>query len=462
MKSIVCVNVQIPTIQNEIEYGSNDSLRDHDIVVFDPALPWYERIEFSAGGSCMSIESTARFAKTSTHWSHELSGALAAGKTIFVVLSDYKEDQAATGSTMSSKTSRNYNTTKINNYSLIPGGLKVRNARGRTIVVKDSAYKNLYDTIKEISEYRVVFEAPTSMHTVFVAKDGTAVGGVAKFKEHPGSLVLLPHFDFQADEFTETSDAGEEIWNDKALKVSSALVGQLVAIDRMLKSSAELTPPPGWVSDFAKPKSVDEIESAIAEIDSRIEELRGQRNREALRRAGLLEYSHLLYETGKPLEHAIEKVLRLLGYKVETLRIGDLEIDHVIVGPTGRRMIGESEGKDTSAIDISKFRQLESNIGEDFEREDVDQPAKGLLFSNGFRLSSPEARAEQFTQKSLTNARRLGSALIRTADLYAVAVHLLDHPEDDAFRIACRTSIEETHGGVVVFPNGRNELQASR
>lgn len=452
MKSIVCVNDKIPTVENRLSYSSEGSLRDYDIVIFNPKLPWYGRINFSGGGSCISIEGTEQFTRASSHWSRELGGALDAGKTVFLILSAYEEDQAAIGSTMSSKTTRNYQTTNINNYSLIPCKLRVRNARGLSVVVKDSAYKNLYDAIKDIAEYRVVFEAPTSMHTVFAAKDGTPVGGVVHFEDRPGSLVLLPHFDFQADGFTETSDEGKEVWSKTALQVSSAFVGQLVAIDRMLTSLAEMTPQPGWVNDFARPKAVNEIEEAIAEIDARIMELRGQREKEALRRSGVLEYSHLLYETGKPLERAIEKVLRLLGYTVETLRFGDLEIDHVLVGPTGRRMIGESEGKDSSAVDISKFRQLESNIGEDFEREEVDQPAKGLLFGNGFRLSAPATRGEQFTQKCLTNASRLGSALVRTADLYAVAVHLLDHPEDDAFKEACRAAIEETAGGIVTFP----------
>ena len=452
MKSLVCVNTQIPTVEDELDYSSDGSLRDYDIVVFDPTLPLYSRVEFSAGGSCISIEGATQFAKASSHWFGELSDALAAGKTIFVILSPFRTDQAATGSTMTSKSTRNYNTTSINNYSVIPANLKVRNARGRSITVKDPAYKTLYGIIKEIAEYRVVFEAPTSMHTLFTAKDGTAIGGLARLEGRPGSLVLLPHFDFEADGYTETSAEGEEDWSEKALRASKALVGQLVAIDRMIRGSSELTPPPNWVEAFAKPKVIEEIESAITAIDAQIEELRVQRSAESLRMADVSEYSHLLYETGKPLEHAIEKVLRLLGYTVETLRIGDLEIDHVIVSPTGLRMIGESEGKDSSAIDISKFRQLESNIGEDFERDDVDHPAKGLLFGNGFRLSAPETRAQQFTQKSLTNAGRLGSALIRTADLYAVAVHLLDHPEDEEFKAACRAAIEETAGGVVVFP----------
>ena len=38
-------------------------------------------------------------------------------------------------------------------------------------------------------------------------------------------------------------------------------------------------------------------------------------------------------------------------------------------------------------------------------------------------------------------------------DLYAVALHLLDHPDDDAFRIACRAAIEDTQGGIVGFPD---------
>lgn len=97
-------------------------------------------------------------------------------------------------------------------------------------------------------------------------------------------------------------------------------------------------------------------------------------------------------------------------------------------------------------------RQLESNIGEDFEREEIEHPAKGILFGNGYRLTAPEARPEQFTQKSLTNAARLGSSLIRTTDLYPIALYLLDNPKDDAFKTACMTAIESTAGGIVEFP----------
>jgi len=452
MKSIVCINNQIPTVAEQLSYDSGGSLRDYDIIIFDPVLPYYERINFSGGGSCLTIESSERFSRSSSHWHREISGAIAAGKTVFVILNKIEEDQATTGYTTPTKGSRNYNTFKVNNYSAIPYDLRIRNSNGRFVVVKDNNYKNLHDTIKDIIEYRVVFDHPPSVKSVFSAKDGTVIGGVVKFDKAPGSLVFLPYFSFDDDKFVDDGDDGAEIWNKQALKLSHALVAQLVSIDRLLRGSGELTSPPGWVDKYAKPKAVEEIDGLIAEVQARLDELKRQRDEHVARKADILEYTHLLYESGKPLERAIEKVLRLLDYSVETLRIGDLEIDHVIVGPAGIRMIGEAEGKDTSAIDISKFRQLESNIGEDFERDEVDEPAKGLLFGNGFRLSDPAGRAEQFTQKSLTNAKRLGSALIRTADLYPVAVHLLDHPEDESFRSACRAAIEGSAGGVVSFP----------
>jgi hypothetical protein len=195
-----------------------------------------------------------------------------------------------------------------------------------------------------------------------------------------------------------------------------------------------------------------EIKSKILDIDENISSLKANRQEHVLARDEISSYSDLLFENGKNLEKAIEKTLRILGYTSESLQIDDLEIDHVIVSPSGKRMIGESEGKDNSAIDISKFRQLESNIGEDFQRDEVEEPAKGILFGNGYRLTVPDDREEQFTRKSITNAKRLGSALIRTSDLYPVAAYLLDNPEDENFKNACRAAIDETVGEIVQFP----------
>jgi hypothetical protein len=452
MKSIVCVNISIPTIEDYLSYDSGGSLRDYDMVIFSPTLPYYSRIDFTGGGSCISIEGTQKLTNAFSHWATELKAALVAGKTVFIVLDSVQEDRAAITSSMASKTERAYNTAPINSYSIVPGNLRVKNTRGRKVISKDSAFKSLFDPIKNLVEYRVVFESTFGMRTVYAAKDGTPVGGVVNIEDLLGSLVLLPHFDFEIDEFTEFGDGGEEVWNTNALKASHNFVAQLANIDKVLRKSSKLTVPPTWIEQFPKPHAIAEIDSQIDKIESEIAIFDNLRRDELLKKAELEEYLLLLYESGDSLEFIVEKAMRLLGYAVENLRIGDLEIDHVMTGPSGKRMIGETEGKDTSAIDINKFRQLESNIGEDFEREEVDMPAKGVLFGNGYRLTEPKSRPEQFTKKCLTNAGRLGSALVRTSDLYLVILKLLNKPDDEEYRSSCRSAIEDAAGGIVHFP----------
>lgn len=92
MKSIVAINTELPTVDHKIEYLSGESLRDYDIALFDPKLPYSERIQFSGGGSCLTIEAT-RLVKTAlAHWAGEIRGALQAGKTVFVLLNELRED----------------------------------------------------------------------------------------------------------------------------------------------------------------------------------------------------------------------------------------------------------------------------------------------------------------------------------------------------------------------------------
>ena len=92
------------------------------------------------------------------------------------------------------------------------------------------------------------------------------------------------------------------------------------------------------------------------------------------------------------------------------------------------------------------------NILEDFERDDVTEPAKGILFGNAFRLTPPSERPpEPFTAKCLTAAKRNGTALIQTSDLFEVAKALSDK-FDEQFAAACRSAILSTSGSEVQFP----------
>ncbi|MGN6622321.1 MAG: hypothetical protein ACTHKR_14830, partial [Sphingomonas sp.] len=344
-----------------------------------------------------------------------------------------------------------YSTFNLNNYSSIPAKVDLTNSKGSKIFPADANFKNLGACLKGIGEYRVILNS-TKVKPIFLTKDGATIGGIARLADLPGALVFVPYFYFDLERFAYQDDAGELAWNSAALDASRALIGQLIAVDKMLRSGDGATPPPDWIAEVKIPDVVSNANDAIKNLDEQIDRLQCERTAAEGRRVKLLQYSHLLYESGKPLERVVEKALQLLGFSAEGLDTGELEIDHVILSPSGKRLIGESEGKDNSAIDITKFRQLESNIGEDFQRDEVVEPAKGVLFGNGFRLTKPQDRSEQFTQKSLTNAKRLGSALVRTTDLYDVITYLLDHPDDESFKSNCREAIESELGGIVEFP----------
>lgn len=450
MKNLVTVNTNFPTIENQIEYLSGESLLDYEIVVFNPGFPHLYREEFSSGGSCISIESSENLKAAMSHWSNELLGALKAGKTIFFLMNEQEIDSAASGATVKNK-SRTFHTYSVNNYSVLPLNLEIRNAKGKQIINEHKNYNGLYEAIKDIANYKVIFSSNIGTK-IFAAKDGSIVATEIQLKDIPGKLILLPYFTFDSM-VRYDEESKDEFWTDKALQTSHAVASQLVALDKIFRHEEDLTPTPEWIDLLERPSKVADIDKEIITIDSEISKFQKQKELAEDLRNELLSYTHLLYESGNNLETAIEKALRLLDYEVENYRNDALEIDHVITSPEGKRMIGESEGKDNSAINITKFRQLETNINEDFARDEIETPAKGILFGNGFRFTKPDDREEQFTKKCLTNAQRLGTALVRTADLYSVALYVLNNPKDYEFKKACRDAIEGTSGSIVEFPS---------
>ena len=158
----------------------------------------------------------------------------------------------------------------------------------------------------------------------------------------------------------------------------------------------------------------------------------------------------LLYENGKPLEYAIIDALQTIGFKAENYDDGKSEFDIVFESDEGR-FIGEAEGKDNSAINVTKFRQLESNINEDFERDEVTVHAKGVLFGNPFRLIHPNERKEFFTQKAIDAAKRTGIALVNTHELFEVVKYIKNTDNQDYAKLV-RECFKNTSGDIVKFP----------
>lgn len=133
---------------------------------------------------------------------------------------------------------------------------------------------------------------------------------------------------------------------------------------------------------------------------------------------------------------------------------GESEFDAVFESKEGR-LIGEAEGKDNKPINIDKLRQLAMNIHEDLERDEVNDPAKPVLFGNPYRLQPIDTRPEPFTTKCISAATTSSTALVFTPDLFLIAKYLKDK-RDIRYATKCRKAIL-TSVGQVKFPAVPNE-----
>ncbi|MCV7250849.1 hypothetical protein H7J86_01595 [Mycobacterium hackensackense] len=452
MKSIVAVNTEIPGLKDHYPFKSGGSLADHDIILFDPTLPRYHRQHYSDGSSSIDRVSGREAVTHLTHWCQEIREALRDGKTVFFLLAEQEFDTYVTGVESSTSKVTNYTSSALTNYSSAPFNISITNSKGSKFTVRDPRFNVLFDTLKEHISYEAIIDEDIKAPIVTTIRGTKALGAIYKMKEieASGHLVALPRFDLS--DLTEFDDDEEEIWTKQALGIGTKLIKHLKDIDKFLTAQSEKTPPPEWVSSAPKSQHVKDLETKVVDLHKKIQVFTKQKDTALASIANANLTQDLLFETGKPLESAIEQFIRSIGYTVSNFRDGALEIDHLIVSPEGKRFVGEAEGKDTAAVNITKFRQLESNIGEDYEREEVTEHAIGILFGNGFRLTEPSARPEQFTDKCITNAKRLNTILVKTSDLYPAAVYLQDHSNDEEFKAECRRALESAAGSIAQMP----------
>ncbi|MDF0521454.1 hypothetical protein P0R31_29850, partial [Bradyrhizobium yuanmingense] len=191
------------------------------------------------------------------------------------------------------------------------------------------------------------------------------------------------------------------------------------------------------------------LRSELLEAERQVEAAQSRKEQVQDRLRDAAKFRVLLYEKGKVLERGIIDALKLLGFDAAPFKEGSSEFDAVFSSPEGR-LIGEAEGKDTKAINIDKLRQLTMNIQEDLQREEVSAPAKGVLFGNGYRLSSPSERDAQFTEKCISSSRAMNTALVATTDLYR-SVQYVSDTGDLEYAKQCREVLLSSVG-LVSFP----------
>jgi hypothetical protein len=440
-----------------VPFNSDKSLFDADVIIFTPTFSDYHPHETYAGRPVISEYDSQRLIRCCAHWRDEIKAAVDSGKVVFVTLVKPHEVYYHTGQREFSGTGRSRVSTNIvqpaSSYESIPFGLEGLVPRGGTeiSVLADLGPLALYwNEFGTSSEYEVYFNETESMRPLLGTKNREkVVGGLVRSRKG-GALVLLPPVTW--DETALTYTKGEStFWRKEATVLGQRLVAAFVGATESLLKQGKRTPVPQWaVAPVYSLPIEDRARAEVARADNEIAKLAECRKELEKRVEEAAELRALLYEAGKPLEGAVLGALRLMGFTAKSYREGQSEFDAVFTSAEGR-FLGEVEGKDSKAVNIDKMSQLERNLQEDFARDGVTDYAKGVLFGNAFRLMPPNERGEAFTEKCATAAKRLGVALVRTADLFGPARYLSDH-NDAAYAASCREAIFATKGAIVQFP----------
>lgn len=460
-RKIISIGYEIPGHSDcYADFESGQSLMEADIVLISPDSfePQGDWISFtSSDGGCYNVETSRLYKQRISHLKKEIEDHLNAGKNVFIFLTKKEEYSLAYSVSTEKKGQRLFSTELYNNYYFLPISIgQLTSASGKHIeFIKNPVFADFYKIFGKDLKYELYFEKPENARVIFTGKDKNKILG-AYFNAGAGHLVVLPYVDYDRNKFTKEQKGKDgkkqQYWTALAIKFGNMLVAKFIQIDRDLSQDSVKTPPPEWsqAKEYSTKKEL-QIENSITTENEKLSKINQQIKKLEKELVEERVLKDLLFEKGKALELAVNTALKILGYQSENFNDGNLEIDHVITSPEGERFIGECEGKDTSAISIDKFRQLEENIQTDLQREEIEEPATGILFGNGFRLTKPEDRAEQFTTKCLSSAKR-GTILIRATDLYKVARYLSEN-KDDKYAEACRNAIIAGKGSVVSFPS---------
>lgn len=458
-KKVISVDCEIPGgYSQHVTFDSRSSLLDADIAVFYPRMAGFQSSrDLYQGKPALDSDRSFQLREAASHWRREVNDAVHAGKTVFVFLDDKHEVFVDTGERRYSGTGRNRHETQIvenfNNYMTLPLDLSFTSSHGREMRLAPTGglLSDYWKEFGHLSTYKVLIEGERVGKPLIVTRSGSkTVATLFTNKDSGGAIILLPDINMSNRAYS-TRGAGGSGWTKSGREFGRKLFNNLVGIDVALRDERNVTPAPDWstASGFTL-SGEDTIKREISDAETQIQLLQEQKGQHRDRLVVLSRPKRLLYEKGIPLEEAVIEGLQVLGFSATSFKDSTSQFDVVFECPEGR-FLGEVEGRDNRAINISKLRQLEMNIHEDFDRKDVDTMAKGVLFGNAFRLMPPQDRPEYFTDKCKVAAQRSGTALIRTPDLFRV-IQYLSEVSDEAFASDCRRAVFETNGSVVEFP----------
>jgi len=417
---------------------SRGTLIDADIVVIDPeqlaeeALNQNYEYDKQYQGKPILYESYSRLIiETIEKRKKELQILLDNGKTIFVFLKPLYEVNVITSVTQELKGSKTVNmrsVSAVSNYSFSPIFPQFMEGTGECVGLEaKSIYYPILKPIQPLLYYDAYFSKIPENGVIFAVTLGTKNAVGVSVPVSKGQIVFLPAI-------------GTPI-------SAGHLANIFISITKAFLSGGSLTPPPEWTNEYGLPgeeaqrATITKIEGAISKLNLEIED-----EKEKLKK--IQSWKCLLFEQGKPLETAVKNAFTLLGFSVSNFHDSSQEHD-IILEADNERALGEIEGKDSKPINVDKFRQLSTNLDEDFERS--GKYAKGILIGNGYRLTKPNLREPQFTDRVMEGAKAKKFAVIPTSELYQAVVYVLQNPLNEDFKMDCRDKIFNSSGDLIKF-----------
>lgn len=437
-KRIISVGKNFPDERVEnVSLNTRRSLLDADIIIFNPT---FASLNLSYAGSYHNKNVLASGEAHNLnlhieHWYRELIDACTAGKCIFILLSKPETIYISQNTTFD----------LLSSYELLPLRFTTVTTHGKAVkpCLSSSYFDPYWQAYKEEIEYQCYLEGNFDDILLTTKSGGKTIAAAMKGE---GIMVMLPP---PNQELSTPKIPTVDHSQENLKKHSKKFIDCLISIHKAFKTGKNLTPPPEWTKDSSyKSLNENKLESEIAEITAQIstlESLKTVRENELAQESNL---KRLLYEQSHPLEEAIIEALTILGFTAEGYKDDSSEFDIVFSSAEGS-LLGEAEGKDNKAVEISKLRQLLMNREEYFGKN--GHYPKGVLFGNPQRLLPLAERTEIFTAKCKSSAKEHRFSLVLTTELFWAAKYVKE-TENTIFATECRKAIIETEGEIVQFP----------
>ena len=420
----------LTTEDKYLNLSSDTSWVDYDIVFIDTDLNFLNLTDDNSGIISLGSSASQLLLRYISHIKKEINRFIDSGKTLVFLINKNQNFID------------NYNNflpNYFNNNEMITGCLSgLYKHRGKNFSVTKNFPQKLLQKWESISSL-IRFECRLVIPDIVPILTDREMQPVAGYLERKSGakLVFFPSLQYDLIVDNDSEDFVIDFLESLSIEISNS----------NLKEDY-----PAWVNENENiSEGEKQILNKIEVIDERIITLELEKKILFEDLSKFDDMKPLLFANGHDLENAVIKCLNMLGLTAEKFEDAHREFDAVFTFE-GVRVIGEVEGKDNKAISITKFDQLERNRRSDFNRDEVEKKAKGILFGNGFRLMRPSERECEFTAKCLEEAKSTESALVRTSDLYKIATYLMNNNDED-YRAICRDLLISTNGKIVEFPD---------